>query len=310
MAVIVVFGSLNMDMVVRVPRIAAPGETLLGEGFQLLPGGKGANQAYAAAKLGRGLGVALEVAMAGRVGRDVFGGRLKENLRSVGVNVDAISEDAIAATGIAMISVDAGGQNAIVVAPGANFAFSPQDAQGLRAVLQGASYALFQLENPLDVVAAALAVAKEEGVTTILDPAPARLLPAGMLQHVDILTPNESEACVLLGQPPRALSLVEAAELAERLVALGVPRVLLKLGDKGSLLAGVGLRLHAAPMQVSAVDTTAAGDTFNAALGVALAEEKSFPEAMRFANVAAALSVTRVGAQASVPTREEVDALV
>lgn len=295
-----------MDLVLRVEQIPSPGQTLLGQELEMLPGGKGANQAFAAAKLGS----ELKVAMGGQVGRDLFGQRLKENLSSVGVDLSALSECSKAATGIAMICVDRSGQNSIVVASGANFSLSVEEIEKLREPLSQAQYALFQLENPLEVVAAGLALAKEEGATTILDPAPAQVLPPGMLANVDILTPNESEACVLLGEKPRPLSLVEAAELAEKLLKLGARRVLLKLGEKGSLLAGPGLRLHAAPLPVTAVDSTAAGDTFNGALAVGLAEEMSFPDAMRFANVAAALSVTRAGAQASVPSRGEVNALL
>lgn len=303
---IFVFGSLNMDLVMRVERIPLPGETLLGQGFEMLAGGKGANQAYAAAKLGP----ALKVAMGGQVGQDVFGQRLRESLRLVGVDLSALGECPTAATGIAMICVDRSGQNSIVVASGANFSLQVADVEKLREPLRRAQYALFQLENPLEVVAAALALAKAQGATTILDPAPAQVLPPDMLAHVDILTPNESEACVLLGEKPRVLSLVEAAEVAERLLKLGARRVLLKLGEKGSLLAAPGLKLHAAPLPVKAVDSTAAGDTFNAALAVALAEEMSFPDAMHFANVAAALAVTQAGAQASVPSRGEVNALL
>ncbi len=276
---LLVVGSLNMDLVVRCRRIPAPGETALGSGFQMMPGGKGANQAYAAARLSHG-----RVSMIGRVGQDLFGVRLKENLRVAGVDVGGVVEVEGAATGVATITVEEGGENSIVVAGGANFVWDIGDLEGLRLRFRGARFALFQLETPLAVVAKLLRMAKEEGVTTILDPAPAQALPRELLDAVDLLTPNETEA--------------------QGLGELGAGKKLLKLGAKGSRFGD----LVVPAIAVEAVDTTAAGDTYNAALAVGLSEGMEMLRAMRFASVAAGLSVTRMGAQASAPSRAEVDA--
>ncbi len=302
---VVVVGSLNMDFVVAVDHLPAPGETVLGGGFQMLPGGKGANQACAAGKLGA---ESVAVKMIGRVGQDVFGESLKASLAAAGVDVTAVSAVA-QPTGVALIWVDKGGQNSIVVASGANLELPVADVEAMRTVFAGARFALFQLESPLATVTAALRLAHEEGAQTILDPAPAQPLAAELLYEVDILTPNESEALMLLGRPAARVGLNEAPELARALRALGPKTVILKLGDQGCFVDdGVEAR-HVPGFAVTAVDTTAAGDTFNAGLAVALAEGKTLAEALRFANAAAAISVTRMGAQASAPARGEVEAL-
>src|SRR5436305_9051510 len=199
MPALVVVGSLNMDFVVSVERLPAPGETVLGRDFQMIPGGKGANQACAAGKLSAG-GVAVR--MIGRVGRDVFADHLKASLSAAGVDVASVHAARSQPTGVALIWVDRAGQNSIVVASGANSALAAADVEAMRRVFGGASHALFQLENPLDTVAAALSLAREEGLATILDPAPAQSLTRELLRQVDILTPNESEALLLLGRPP------------------------------------------------------------------------------------------------------------
>src|SRR5215469_14275537 len=196
---IAVVGSLNMDFVVRTKRLPAGGETALGHGFRMIPGGKGANQAFAAAKLGA---ASVTVKMAGRVGMDLFGDRLKASLSSAGVDVSAVHASRAQPTGVAFIAVDDAGQNQITVAPGANNEIAPGDVEALRRVVRGASAALFQLETPLATVAAALKMAREEGARTILDPAPAQHLSRDVLEAVDILTPNEGEACVLLRHQP------------------------------------------------------------------------------------------------------------
>ncbi len=299
---VVVVGSLNMDFVVQCEHLPAPGETVLGGNFQMLPGGKGANQACAAGKLGAGV---VAVRMIGRVGYDVFADHLKASLSAAGVDVAAVHASRSNPTGVALIWVDRQGQNSIVVASGANNDLAAVDVEAMRKVYRGAAFALFQLETPLATVAAALHVAHQEGLQTILDPAPAQPLPAELLREVDILTPNESEALMLLGRPAARVSLADAPSLAESLQALGPKIVILKLGDQGCYC-----RSHHAAFAVKAIDTTAAGDTFNGALAIALAEGRGLDSALRYANAAAAISVTRLGAQASAPSRGDVEAFL
>ncbi len=304
---IVVVGSLNMDFVVSVEQLPAPGETVLGRNFRMFPGGKGANQACAAARLG---GNSAAVRMIGRVGYDIFADHLKASLAAAGVDVTAVHATKSEATGVALIWVDRAGQNSIVVASGANDELAAADVEAMRSVFRGARLALFQLETPLDTVAAALDVARQEGLTTILDPAPAQTLPGELLGLVDILTPNESEALRLLGRAPSRISPAEAVELAEALRRMGPKTVIVKLGDQGCFADGGLTKGHFPGFAVEVKDTTAAGDTFNAALAVALAEGAPLDHALRFANAAAAISVTRAGAQASAPLRLEVDAFL
>lgn len=300
---IVVVGSLNMDFTVSVKHLPAAGETVLGGGFQMVPGGKGANQACAAGKLA---GSYALVKMIGRVGLDLFGDQLKASLSSAGVDVSFVNASRSHPTGVAFIAVEHSGQNAIVVASGANMDLPSADVEAMRRVFRGAAIALFQLESPLDTVAAALRIAREEGLTTILDPAPARALENEVLVEVDILTPNESEALALLGRPARRLAPGEAAEIAAALRERGPRTVIIKLGDQGCFADDGAYAEHFAPFRVETKDATGAGDTFNAGLAVALTEGKTLPEAIRFANASAAVSVTRMGAQSSVPTRGEV----
>ena len=307
MTTIVVVGSLNMDFVVTVDSLPAPGQTVLGRNFQMIPGGKGANQACAAGRIGSGSAM---VRMIGRVGYDVFADHLKASLSAAGVDVSAVHATKSQPTGVALIWVDTKGQNSIVVASGANHALAASEVEAMRPIFRGARFALFQLESPLDTVAAALKLARAEGARTILDPAPAVPLSADLLTDVDILTPNETEASILLGLPPGRVSISDAAPLARALRERGPKAVVLKLGDQGCFYSDGQLEVTSAAFHVTARDTTAAGDTFNAALAVALAEGQRIEDALRFANAAAAISVTRIGAQASVPSRSEVDALL
>jgi ribokinase len=297
---ITVVGSLNMDFVVQVEKLPLPGETVLGGGFSTIPGGKGANQACAAGRLGG------RVRMVGRVGTDVFGGQLKESLASAGVDVGAVWSTEATPSGVALIFVQEGGQNQIVVASGANGRLSPEDVT--RALEgHGGGFLLLQLESPIETIETAAALGRRQGITVVLDPAPARPLSDRLLASVDVLTPNESEAMVLLDRREGAVSLEDAPEVARALRRRGPKAVVLKLGEKGAFLDdGTGGR-HVPGRKVKAVDATAAGDTFNGALAVALAEGRPMAEALGFANAAAAISVTRLGAQASIPGRDEVE---
>lgn len=304
---IVICGSLNMDFVVSVAQLPAHGETVLGRDFQMIPGGKGANQASAAGRL---VAEGTRVRMIGRVGHDMFGDHLKASLSASGVDVSAVNYSRSQPTGVALIAVEASGQNTIVVASGANMDMPAADVEAMRRVFRGSSVALFQLETPLETVGAALAMAREEGLITILDPAPAQPLSDDLLAQVDILTPNEMEALGLLSRTGRRLTPDEAAPIAEELRARGPKRVILKLGDQGCFATDGITAAHYPGFSVKAVDATAAGDTFNAGLAVGLSEGLSFQDAIRMANAAAAISVTRRGAQSSAPSRAEVNTIL
>lgn len=298
-----VVGSLNMDFVVQVDTLPVPGQTVGGRGFVMLPGGKGANQACAVGRLG-GTG-----RMIGRVGDDVFGESLRRSLAEAGVDVSHVLSTPGEATGVALIPVETGGQNLIVIAPGANGRLTPADVETAFRDLSG-GFVLTQLETPIETVSAALAFARRAGARTILDPAPARALEATLLEEVDILTPNESEALVLLDEPGGGVDVADAAAIARRLRARGPRTVILKLGRAGAWVEAEGLSRPFPTHAVEAVDATAAGDTFNGALVVALAEGRDLAGAVRFANAAAAVSVTKLGAQSSIPDRLAIDHLL
>jgi ribokinase len=304
---IVVIGSLNMDFVFAVDRLPLPGETILGRNFRVIPGGKGANQAYAAAKLA---GSGTVVRMLGRIGADSFGNALKASLAGVGVDIRSVLETDSEATGVACIHVDDAGQNSITVAAGANGVLSPGDIEAERWAVAGAHCVLLQLEVPIETVAQGLREARRVGATCILDPAPARMLPPEILELVDIVTPNENEACILAGVPPNRVTAADAAALGNKIRELGARAVVVKLGDQGCVYCGPDRTFATPPFPVRAVDSTAAGDTFNAALAVALAEGAELEDALRFANAAAAISVTRSGAQTSAPARADVESLL
>jgi ribokinase len=298
---IVVVGSLNMDFVVRVDTLPERGQTVSGRGFTMTAGGKGANQACAAGRLGG------RCRMVGRVGRDVFGEQLRAGLVADRVDVTGVIATEGESTGVALIPVEEGGQNVIVVAGGANLRLRPGDVEVLGDV--PGALLLLQLESPMDTVEAAVTLGRRLGMTIVLDPAPARPLAPTLLRGVDILTPNESEALVLLGRRGHAVSVGEAADLGTRLLELGPRAVVLKLGANGAYFVERGGGRHVPARPVAAVDATAAGDTFNGALAVALAEGREMADAIAFAVTAASISVTRPGAQASIPTRAEVDGL-
>lgn len=301
---ILIVGSLNMDLVACAPRIPVVGETITGHTYFDEPGGKGANQAYAVARLGG------QAAMLGRVGSDDFGRRMRENLRQAGCDVSGIEVVPNCTSGIALIFVSDDGHNSIIIVPGANGRLSTRDIEGAEEAFRGTALVLLQLENPMPTVVAAAQMARQAGARVILDPAPAppSPLPDELLSLVDILTPNETEAAILAGVKPGRLNTDQAAEIAAQLKMRGPQTVIVKMGDQGCVaLEDAMPRVFPAP-KVTPVDTTAAGDVFNAGLAVALAEGLDIARACRFANAGAALSVTRRGTQAATPRRAEVDA--
>ncbi len=299
---ITVVGSLNMDLVVRAPRIPRPGETIIGGEFRTVPGGKGANQAVAAARLGG------QVSMVGRVGSDAFAQSLLDGLAADGVDHTFVTQDPEAATGVALIVVDDAGENSIVVASGANMRLSPADVNAAEAVIAGADVLLLQLEVPLAAVVQAARAARAHGAMVVLNPAPACPLPHELLSLVDVLVPNESETALLTHLPVGDRAEIEAAAIALR--ELGVDTVVLTLGERGALLVGEGEMELVPAFEVTPVDTTAAGDAFVGGFAVALAEGRSLTDAVRWGNAAGALATTRLGAQPSLPTRRAVEALV
>jgi ribokinase len=296
---IVVIGSSNTDLIIRVPRIPRAGETLLGGEFMSAAGGKGANQAVGAARSGG------KVALIARVGRDAFGDRALTGLRRDGIDVSRVFRDGRAASGVALIFVAKDGENSIAVAGGANAKLSLADVKKAAGVIRSAALLVAQLETPLATVSAAALVAVKAGVPVILNPAPARPLPNRLLNLISILTPNETEAELLTGI--KVTDEAAAAAACAKLRSRGVRTVILTLGARGAYLADVSGQLLVPGFKVKAVDSTAAGDIFNGALSVALAERKTLSEAVRFANAAAALSVTKRGAQQSAPTRTEIE---
>lgn len=301
---IAVVGSLNMDLVVQVPVIPAPGETVLGDHFATIPGGKGANQAVAAARLG------ARVSLIGRVGRDAFGEQLLAQARQEGIDVTHVSLDDAAATGVAMIAVDVQGQNSIAVASGANYRLTAAQVCQAWAVLPPFAWLIMPLETPLATIEMAVTLAQQFGTKVILNPAPARALPPPILLGVEVIVPNETETTQLTGMPVRTDG--ERRLAAEQLVQQGVHHVVLTLGSRGALVldGATGEFTEIAPYPVTVVDTTAAGDAFVAGLAVGLAEGKTLVEAAQFANAAGALAVTKKGAQPGMPTREEVEHLL
>jgi ribokinase len=296
---IVVVGSSNTDLIVQANRAPRAGETVIGHNFAIAPGGKGANQAVAAARLG------AEVVLIARVGDDDFGTRAVEGYQGDGIDNRFIKADPTAPSGVALIVVEKGGENRIIVVPGANGNLSPEDVRAAEEVIAGAQTLLVQLEIPLETVEEALALGAKRNLITVLNPAPARPVSDAILKHVRILTPNEVEASVLTGLSIGTHEEVEKA--AQMLLAQGPEVVIVTLGAEGALLVTEQETTLVPGFPVEAVDTTAAGDAFNGGLAVALARGDSLGDAVRYGCAAGALSVTKLGAQPSLPIAAEVE---
>jgi ribokinase len=303
---IVIIGSINMDLVLNVPRMPHPGETLSGGRFQTISGGKGANQAVACARLSAD---DVKVAMVACLGDDAFGTELRAALRNDGIDDSHVSTISGEASGVASILVEASGQNSIVLAAGANDALSPAHIDAARSLIEQARIVVLQLETPLATVRHAIKLAHALGKTVVLNPAPAQALPADLLAQVEYLIPNEIEAAMLAGLNAASLDNDAAIEAAvAKLRADGSSNVLVTLGEKGVYAALSSGSVHFAAQPTKAVDTTAAGDTFIGGFVAALAEGRSEADAIAFGQRAAALSVARVGAQTSIPYRRELEA--
>ena len=296
---IVVLGSSNTDMIINLERIPRPGETVLGGAFSMAGGGKGANQAVAAARAGG------DVTLVARVGKDIFGDQAVRGFEAAGIDVEFVIRDEKSPSGVALIFVDRDGENSIAVASGANAGLSPDDVRRVERVLAAADILLLQLEVPLETVRLAAGIASANGVRVILNPAPARPLDDDLLKHVSILTPNAIESAMLTGREVGSES--DAAKAAGILRDRGVATVIITLGSRGAYVSGADFEGLIAGFKVKPVDTTAAGDVFNGALAVALCGKAGLAEAVRFANAAAALSVTIPGAQTSAPGKTAID---
>jgi len=305
MARVIVVGSANVDFVVQAPHIPQPGETVLGRSFVMAMGGKGANQAVGAARLG------ADVVFVARVGQDIFGDQCLEAYRSEGINSEYVTRDSAEATGVALIAVAESGENSITVASGANMSLTPAYVEAAAPIFTGADVLLLQLEVPLETCIVAARLARQNGAAVILNPAPARLLPMELLHLVDVLTPNRIELAQLAGLPEIEVQAMSDEQLAHLALSLGVSSAVITLGAQGALAAGSWGRARVDPFAVTPVDTTAAGDAFNAGLAVSLASRsRSLVEAARYANACGALATTKMGAQPSLPSSTGVETLI
>lgn len=295
---ITVIGSINMDLVIHTERIPRPGETVLGNDFRQIPGGKGANQASAAAKLG------ANVKMIGCVGDDAFASTLINSLNTYGVNTDHVSIVPDIASGVAVITVEQSGNNSIVIAPGANYCVTDEKLKEAEDTIRNSDVIMLQLEIPVETVKSAVLMAKAAGKKVILNPAPAAKLDGEILKNVDILTPNETELEVLSGHRTDTIEDIRAA--GQIMLNKGVKELIVTLGSRGCLYMNNQMSKKFDAYKVKAVDTTAAGDAFNGALAVYLSEGKTIDEAIDFAMKVGAMSVTRHGAQPSLPLLSEV----
>ncbi|MCX7843103.1 MAG: ribokinase [Clostridia bacterium] len=298
MAKITVIGSLNMDLVVTTPRVPAMGETILGSAFMTAPGGKGANQAVAAARLGG------DVTMVGCVGNDIFGRNLLENLEMNNVNTEYVRTLHGYPTGVAIIVIK-DGNNCIIVDPGANGQLKPADMEGMESLIKDSFIVVIQLEIPLDTVESAIRIAKKHNVKVLLNPAPAAKLSDELLSMVDVFTPNESECEIITGLPAKTTE--EAKKAVAYLNSKGIETVIVTLGGKGVVYNSGNEVIHKPVPEVKVVDTTAAGDSFSGALAVSLARGEDIDTAIDFANIVGTLTVTKKGAQTSLPTLHDVE---
>jgi ribokinase len=299
MSKILVIGSTNTDMVIVADHFPVPGETIIGGTFLMNPGGKGANQAVAASRLGG------EVAFISKVGQDVFGQQALQNLQNEGIDTSGVAIDPDEPSGVAQITVDKSGENCIVVAPGANMALSREDLEERMGLIESAEIILAQMEVPLSTISFALAKAFEMGKKTILNPAPAVPLPEELYGSLYMITPNQSEAEILTGI--KVIDGRSARKAAEWLLKKGVQVVIITLGADGAFIYDGKEEIQLPAPKVKAIDTTAAGDTFNGAIAVALGKNRSFIDALGFANKAAAQTVTKMGAQSSIPYWRELE---
>jgi len=296
---IAVVGSFNIDLMSRAPKMPAAGETVLGGPLKLSPGGKGSNQAIAAVRLGAKVRVIM------RLGTDIFGDQALEYLKKEGIDTNYVVRDSKNHTGTALIVVDEKGENMIVVAPGANGALSPEDVNNGKEAIYNSDVLLVQLEIPIETVQAAVGIARDNSVKTILNPAPGRELDDELLSRVDILTPNEIEASSLTGI--KVNDKVSAKKAAYKLIDKGVDTVIFTLGQEGALIVTSNKIQHIPGKRIKVIDTTGAGDAFNGGLAFGVAEGRDIVKAVRFANCVAALSVTKIGTAPAMPTREEVE---
>ena len=299
---ILVLGSSNTDMIIKLKKIPKPGETVIGGKFSTAAGGKGANQAVAAARAGG------NVTFIARVGSDIFGDTALKGFKNDGLNVDYVITDSVEPSGVALIFVDENGENSIAVASGANAKLTPQDIKSCEHIIKENKFLLMQLETPIDTIETAAKIAAKNNVKVILNPAPAQKLNKELLKSVSIITPNETEAELLVGFP--VTNEEDAERAAKVLMEMGIDIIIITLGSKGAFVLSDSFNGLVPSFFVKAVDSTAAGDVFNGALVVSLSEGKQIKDAVVFANAAAALSVTKMGAQTSAPRREDIEKLI
>ncbi len=296
---IIVIGSINMDLVANLSEMPKKGETVIGKDFNQNPGGKGANQAVAIARLGG------KVSMVGKVGDDELGHKLVTQMNEDKVDTELISKSSNTSTGVALINVDEKGENSIVVIPGANYELTEEDIEEANNLIEDADVTIMQLEVPIDTVKYALKLAKDKGTYTILNPAPAQRLDEEIIKNVDLLTPNETELEILTGINIKDEE--DVKEAAKKLVNLGVKELIVTLGSKGCIYVSDTIFKKYPAYKVNPVDTTAAGDSFNGAIAVGVSQNKPMDEVIDFASKVGALTVTRKGAQISLPYLEEVE---